>query len=210
MLACGTLYFDDYFRQQDLPDRETFCRDHGIDPGDAILHYAMAPPAIIPCGIEMAKVLQSLAVQGAFGRPCHLLARVSPKDDPKLYEELRGLSRLTVQIPSGSAHQAIKRWLPGPDEARYRAAMVLHSDVVLTFQSSMALDACCFDRPVVNLSFDAGLDLPVWKSVARYLEYTHARPVVETGATWFSVPPWNFPVINPDACLLISSGPWKI
>lgn len=186
VLVCGTLYFDDYFRPQDLPDRATFCREHGIDPGDAILHYAMAPPAIIPCGIEMAKVLQRLAVEGAFGRPCHVLARVSPKDDPKLYEELRGLPRLTVQIPSGSSHAAIKRWLPGPDEARHRAATLLHSDVVLTFQSSMVLDACCFDRPVVNLSFDAGLDLPPWKSVARYLEYTHARPVVETGATWIA------------------------
>jgi len=184
VLVCGTLYFDGYFNPQELPGRAAFCRDHGIDPGDAILHYAMAPPSIIPCGIEMAKLLQRLAVEGAFGRPCHILARVSPKDDPSLYGELRGLPRLTIQTPPGSSDSGINRWLPGPDEARHRAATLFHSDVVLTFQSSMVLDACCFDRPVVNLSFDAGLDLPVWKSVARYLEYTHARPVVETGATW--------------------------
>ena len=181
----GVLYFESYFTAGDLPDRAAFCAGLGIDPASRILHYATGDSALIRCNQEFIRVLQRLIASGQLGEPCHLLVRVSPKDLFHLYKEFEGMPHVTVQYPAGSGTlYGAHKWLPAAGEERERAATVKHSDVILSVSSSMVLDACCFDVPVINLAYDAGLQVPSCDSVERFFAFSHCQPVVKSGATW--------------------------
>lgn len=181
----GVLYFESYFAAKDLPDRAAFCAGLGIDPACRILHYATGDSALIRCNQEFIRVLQRLIASGQLGEPCHLLVRVSPKDLFHLYKEFEGMPHVTVQYPAGSGTlYGAHKWLPAAGEERERAATVKHSDVILSVSSSMVLDACCFDVPVINLAYDAGMKVPPWESVDRFFAYSHCQPVLKSGATW--------------------------
>ncbi len=190
----GVLYFESYFAAKDLPDRATFCAGLGIDPACRILHYATGDSALIRCNQEFIRVLQRLIASGQLGEPCHLLVRVSPKDLFHLYKEFEGMPHVTVQYPAGSGTlYGAHKWLPAAGEERERAATVKHSDVILSVSSSMVLDACCFDVPVINLAYDAGMKVPPWESVDRFFAYAHCQPALAANATW---------VVKDDAALL--------
>ena len=181
----GVLYFESYFAAKDLPDRATFCAGLGIDPACRILHYATGDSALIRCNQEFIRVLQRLIASGQLGEPCHLLVRVSPKDLFHLYKEFEGQPHVTVQYPAGSGTlYGAHKWLPAAGEERERAATVTHSDVILSVSSSMVLDACCFDVPVINLAYDAGMKVPPWESVDRFFAYAHCQPALASNATW--------------------------
>ena len=181
----GVLYFESYFAAKDLPDRATFCAGLGIDPACRILHYATGDSALIRCNQEFIRVLQRLIASGQLGEPCHLLVRVSPKDLFHLYKEFEGQPHVTVQYPAGSGTlYGAHKWLPAAGEERERAATVKHSDVILSVSSSMVLDACCFDVPVINLAYDAGMKVPPWESVDRFFAYAHCQPALASNATW--------------------------
>lgn len=181
----GVLYFESYFAAKDLPDRAAFCAGLGINPACRILHYATGDSALIRCNQEFIRVLQRIIASGQLGEPCHLLVRVSPKDLFHLYKEFEGMPHVTVQYPAGSGTlYGAHKWLPAAGEERERATTVKHSDVILSVSSSMMLDACCCDVPVINLAYDAGMKVPQWESVDRFFAYAHCQPALAANATW--------------------------
>lgn len=180
----GVLYFDHYFRPEKLQTRTEFCRATGIPEDRRILHFATGDSAIMKCNSAFIRILHRLVQSGELGQPCHLLVRVSPKDRFDLYKEFEGLPNLTVQYPLGKgAVYGGHKWMPEQGEEFERASTIKNSDVILSVSSSMVLDASCFDVPTINLAYDAGQPARAWESVERFYQYTHARPVLEEGAT---------------------------
>ena len=47
--------------------------------------------------------------------------------------------------------------------------------------STLCLDACMLDRPVINIGFDGWQDLPYEKSARRGLDYIHMRKLLSLG-----------------------------
>jgi hypothetical protein len=181
----GVIYFENYFFPERLISREEFCQRLGVPPETKIIQFATGDSAIIKCNQPFVRILQKMVAENELGMPCHLLVRVSPKDIHALYKEFENLPHVTVQYPlgEGTAYGG-RAWLPLADEDYDRASTLRNTDVLLTSSSSIVLDACCFDLPVVNLAYDAGLNIPPWDSVVRFFRYTHAQPVTEEDATW--------------------------
>ena len=82
---------------------------------------------------------------------------------------------------------AIDRPIAGKDfnsadltaEGSHLADLLYHSDVVITFASTLAIDALLFDKPVVFIGFDAEPKL-YWRSLRRFYDYDHQRLIVES------------------------------
>ncbi len=181
----GVLYFESYFTQPQLLNREQFCASLQIDPRCKVLHYATGDSTLIRCNQEFIRVLQRVIASGQLGTPCHLLVRVSPKDVFSLYKEFETLPHVTIQYPSGDGTlYGGHKWLPAAGEEVERASTIKNSDVILSVSSSMVLDACCFDVPVINLAYDAGLQVPSWESVERFFIYAHCQPALAENATF--------------------------
>lgn len=61
------------------------------------------------------------------------------------------------------------------------ASGIYHSDVVVNYQGTTSIDAAAFDKPVVNIVFDAHEGKPYLKSVRRFYDFTHYQPILESG-----------------------------
>jgi hypothetical protein len=55
------------------------------------------------------------------------------------------------------------------------------SAMCINASSTLCLDACMLDRPVVNIGFDGRQDLPYEKSARRGLDYIHMRKLLSLG-----------------------------
>jgi len=112
------------------------------------------------------------------GRP-QLLVRVYPKDHTGRFEELKR-RRADIVFPDA---QWVSQWLtPTESDNQMLTNTLRHADVGINVASTISLELCMFDRPVVNVAYDP----PGMKSIrvpyARYYEYDHYRTVVESGA----------------------------
>jgi hypothetical protein len=48
-----------------------------------------------------------------------------------------------------------------------------HADVVVNVASTITIEACIFDTPVVNICFDGPEEEPYVRSARRYYQFTH-------------------------------------
>jgi hypothetical protein len=182
--AQGVLYFDAYFNCQDVLSREAFYKQYGIPLDRKIILYGMGDSRTLKCNLDFLNVMRSMIVRGELGAPCHLMVRVSPKDDYTLYQHLKNDEHVTVVYPKGSHEPMLNRWLPDADEDSSRVNQLKHCAVVACVSSTLILDSLCMDKPVVNLGYDGGEERPYEDSVKRFFDYTHAKPVLDEGGTW--------------------------
>lgn len=180
----GVLYFDPYFRKNTVQSREEFCKANNIDPRRKILIYTMANGSLTDCALPWIDYLYQFIKEDRFEQPCHLIIRTSPMADQLSYENYEGLPNLTMQHPSGDYDERGKNWMPNKHDETQRINTFSNSDVIINMQSSMILDGSCLGKPIINLGYDADMDLPYHRSVRRFYEYTHARTVVEEKAAW--------------------------
>jgi len=67
-----------------------------------------------------------------------------------------------------------------PEADRHLADSILHSDVVITWASTMIIDAAAFDKPIVLVGFDAS-PRPLSRSIRQYYRYDHHRAILASG-----------------------------
>lgn len=63
-------------------------------------------------------------------------------------------------------------------------------DVVVTGQSTIAVDAAIFDKPVIVLHFDSEPRV-YWDSIKRYYDYEYYLPIIKSGGIKFAESPEN-------------------
>lgn len=63
---------------------------------------------------------------------------------------------------------------------RHLADSIFHADVVITWASTMIIDAAVFGKPIVLVGFDAE-ERPYAKSIQQYYDYDHQRRIIDLG-----------------------------
>ena len=86
--------------------------------------------------------------------------------------------RLAIDDP-GSGNDFIAADLTGKDA--HLADLIYHSDVVVAFASTLAIDAMVFGKPVIFVGFDAVEGRPYWQSLRRFYDYNHQRDLLKSG-----------------------------
>lgn len=71
---------------------------------------------------------------------------------------------------------------------RHLADSLYHADLVITWASTMIIDAAVFDKPVVLVGFDA-TPRPYGLSIRQYYDYAHQRRILETGGVRLAATP---------------------
>lgn len=174
----GTPQFDFHFRQENYWTREEFCTRVGADPRRPIVLYSTGMANHMPGEPAMVEQIAGM-LNGMehFGSP-QMLVRVYPKDQTGRFEELkrRRPDILFPPIPWDSA------WLtPKTEDLPLLTNMLRHCAVGINIASTVSLELCMFDKPVINVGYDPpGVDLKE-DSSARYYEFDHYKPVVASG-----------------------------
>jgi hypothetical protein len=179
VFVTGTPQFDFHFRPEFYWSREEFCGRIGADPARPIVLYSTGMANHMP-GEEkivegIAAILRTMPEQT---RP-QLMVRIYPKDDTGRFEELRRRCPdiLFPEIPWDRA------WLtPRLEDSYLLTNMLRHAAVGINVASTVSLELCMFDKPVINVGYNPP-GVPVSElEYALYYQFDHYRPVVESGA----------------------------
>lgn len=179
VFVTGTPQFDFHFRPEFYLSREEFCASVGADADRPIVFYATGMPNHMPgepAIVEgIADMLNELPVEE---RP-QLLVRVYAKDLSGRFDGMKE-RRPDILFPNVEWEP---KWLTPKYEDSYALVNTLrHCAVGINVASTVSLELCMFDKPVINVGYNPpGVENSVI-SFAEYYEFDHYKPVVDSGA----------------------------
>jgi hypothetical protein len=179
IMVTGTPQFDFHFRPEFYWSRATFCERIGADPNRPIVLYSTGMANHMPGEDRVVEgMADMLRGMDDLGSP-QLLVRVYPKDLTGRFDELKR-RRKDILFPSIP-------WEPVFLTPKYEDLYLLtntirHCAAGVNIASTISLELCMFDKPVINVGYDPpGMDIhPI--SFARYYQFDHYKPVVDSGA----------------------------
>ncbi|MHB1194701.1 MAG: CDP-glycerol glycerophosphotransferase family protein [Longimicrobiales bacterium] len=176
----GAPQHDLFARDRGFKDRDSFLRDLGLDPSRHVVVYTTGTEGTIPREPEVVARLVD-ALHAGLGDDVQVLVRVHQLDKLDRYAALRERPGVVFDHAGrptvGSYH----------DRDFDRAALehladtLRYADVVVNAASSISIDAAAVGTPVVCVDYDARPDVPYHRSVTRFYDFTHQKPVVASG-----------------------------
>lgn len=163
----------DYYVTEKRTGRAALFEKLSLDPKKKLIFFA--PPADLyanrdPIAVKVLDVLYPLEAQ--------ILVRMPLVGETDLGRYQSVPQKLAIDEP-GSASDFVSADISRSGDA-HLADLLYHSDVVVAFASTLAIDAVAFNKPVVFVGFDAE-PRPYWDSLTRYYDYDHQRALLETG-----------------------------
>jgi hypothetical protein len=185
---CGVSHFDVYSDTDRLTPRHVLLEQLGLPPEQPYIFYGMVPEYSCPNEVTILTELVRRVNKDAFDQPCSLVIRPHPQTVSGVYAQkpdelakLRALvgPRVALDIPPVLSDRLA--WdLPKSD--MLRLASLLHgSAMCLNANSTLCLDACMLDRPVIDIAFDGWEELPYRRSARRGLDYVHMAKLLAMG-----------------------------
>jgi hypothetical protein len=185
---CGVSHFDVYFQKEQFTPREVVLQEMGLSLAYPYIFYGMVPPYSCPNEIDILAWLVERVNKDAFARPCSLVIRPHPQTISGVYarnpEELAKLRtlvgpRVALDIPPVLSEQLA--WDLPKSDMLHLASLLYQSAMCLSANSTLSLDACMLDRPVINVAFDGWEEAPYERSARRGLDYIHMAKLLALG-----------------------------
>ena len=172
--VAGAPQFDVHFKPQVRATRKEFCRRIGADPSRKLIVVTTTPQSLYGHHDHVLRVLDAAIAEGPL-RDAQVLVRLHPRDEVEAYREFAGRPHIIVEKPfrdsvtvaDGLAIDVM------PEHQRHLGDTLCHADVVVNVASTITIEACIFDTPVVNVGFDGPDDSPFARSARRYYQFTH-------------------------------------
>jgi len=187
IFVTGSPQFDFHFRPAFYRSRERFCADIGADADRPIVLYSTGMANHMPGEPQIVESIADLLLEYPEDQRPQMLVRVYAKDLTKRFDELKERRKdIIFQNVEWNAS-----WLtPRPEDSFGLVNALRHAAVGINIASTLSLELCMFDKPVINVGFDAGGATNLELRNALFYSYEHYRPVVESGAVQvaFSIP----------------------
>lgn len=179
VVVTGSPQFDPHFSPDTAVSREVLCERFGLEADRPIVLYTTGMPNHMPGEPDLVQHLHR-SIERRFGpKGPQLVVRVYAKDRTGRFDRVRGEAPGVKFVDP----QWEPQWLtPLPEDTRLWTSLLAHADVGVNVASTVSLELCMFDKPVINVAFNPpGVpDFPVRYST--YYAFDHYRPVVESGA----------------------------
>ncbi|TSC63105.1 MAG: hypothetical protein G01um101448_90 [Parcubacteria group bacterium Gr01-1014_48] len=175
----GIAQYDEYYIHTPK-SRDDFFKDIHADPRKKLMVYAPVGKAFSNLEWTMIDVLYGLNASGAFGNNLHILVRFQPNDfvDQKA---LKLRPHLCYDYPGVRFTKSRSvDWDMNKKEVWHLADTLYHADIVVSYVSSISIDAALFDTPVINIGFTAG-QVMLRESPMQYYGMEHYKKAVATG-----------------------------
>ncbi len=184
----GIPHYDGYASIAPAP-REHFFRSLGLDPRRRLALIAPIGDRYI-CEFRqdcrnstdqhILKTLLDAQERGELPKDLQFLVRLPPADVVNL-DGFRPPSHMVIEQPGVRLGAGgVKELELSPEDDRRLIDSLSHADLVITGPSTMAIDASLFDRPIIIPNFEPEAK-PYFQSLARFYDYDHFRPIIESG-----------------------------
>ncbi|HMM80929.1 MAG TPA: hypothetical protein PKC65_12995 [Pyrinomonadaceae bacterium] len=179
VFVTGSPQFDFHFRHEFYWSREKFCEEVGADTDRPIVLYSTGMANHMPLEPQIVESISNLLLEYPEDERPQLLVRVYAKDRTGRFDDLRRRRRdILFQKVRWNAE-----WLtPAPEDSFALVNALRHASVGINIASTISLELCMFDKPVINVGFDALEENDCEMRNALFYSYEHYRPLVESGA----------------------------
>lgn len=179
VFVSGTPQFDFHFQEKYYWSKEEFCARVGADPNRPIVLYSSGMANHMPNEPEIVEEIAEILDEIDLPKKPQLLVRVYPKDLTGRFEKLKA-KRPGILFPEIKWEAA---WLTPHYEDSYMLVNTLrYSDLGINIASTISLELCMFDKPVINVAYDPPSFNILELRNARFYEFDHYKPVIESGA----------------------------
>lgn len=179
VLVSGTPQFDLHFREEFYLTREKYCDGIGADPLRPLVLYTTGMANHMPGEPEVVEGIADMLAEFPEPERPQLLLRIYAKDLTGRFDELRQRRR-DILFADPLWEPA---WLTPKYEDTYALVNALrHCSLGINVASTVSLELCMFDKPVINVGYNPPSVPKEELSYADYYEFDHYKPVVESGA----------------------------
>ena len=177
VITTGTPQFDFHFKKEFFLSRKEYAKVIGVDPNRPILLYTTGMLNLYPFEEIIVERIADL-VQKMETKP-QLVVRIYPKDTTGRYDALKG-KRKDIIFPPISWE--LNHFTPMPEDLVMYSNMLLNCDVGINASSTVSLELCMFDKPVISIGYNpTGVDISP-RDYSIYYQWDHYRPLTESGA----------------------------
>jgi hypothetical protein len=185
---CGVPHFDVYSRRDQLTPRHVVAAQLNLNVDEPYIFYGMVLPGSCPNEMQILEWLVKQIVGETFSKPCSLVIRPHPQTirgmhqmDVARFERLHSMlgPRVALDLPPVLSERLF--WDLPKSDMYHLASVLTGSAICINANSTLCIDACMADRPVITIAFDGWKDLPYHRSVRRGLDFTHIAKLLALG-----------------------------
>jgi len=176
----------DYFWKKDrIPSREELCRYLSVDPQKKLIHIATVELYDIS---YVVKILSQARDKGKITKPIEIYCSVHPGGDiekHKWYAKEYGAKlRYSFGRKDRSPHPLF-RYNPSLEDMCMLTSLWIHSDLMINFSSTAAIESMLGDTPTINVMFGKPFDFFTWRKSAVVKDFKeHYKEIInEKGTT---------------------------
>ena len=176
--------FDIHSDISSLLDRRSFINLINGDVDKKILLYATGTAQLSDSEPEIVKMIYSMIKNNEFDNPCQLLLRVHPRRNLSDFQDILNEPDVILQTPGRQSDEFQDSgyiWESTSNDSIVLSNTLNHADVMINVASTITIESCIFNTPVVNIGFDAGLKLDFNRSVVRHFQYSHYLDIINSG-----------------------------
>ncbi|MFC2001664.1 hypothetical protein ACFLUZ_04065 [Chloroflexota bacterium] len=186
----GPLHFDIHFKDL-TASREDFLKSLGLEPDRKTITLFTYQPLKYPYHADIIKILGKAIKDGKFNKDVQFIVRIHPIwMGSYLAQGLQEFVNLCNSYPHFVTDkpevlsQKLALDMPWSDMQKL-SALCRYSDVIVNLYSTVTIEACIHDTPVVNINFNGFATQPLAfrKDVDKMYQNTHVQRVQEMGAT---------------------------
>lgn len=186
LVITGLPHYDMFFRPSHIT-REAFLRKLGIDPKKRIILCAPFFDQYTGSAVVIIKELIRAIETGRLPKNLHIIVRFRPAT-PEIPDDL-GVESPYITVTRPCSHYFKVRNLQAPakdwefteEDQDLLMNSLRYSDVVINTISTLSIDAALFDKPVVNVRFDADPNVPQKHSVNLVIQHDHYKAIEDSG-----------------------------
>jgi CDP-glycerol glycerophosphotransferase (TagB/SpsB family) len=163
-------------------------KELGLPPERPYIFYGMVAPYSCPNELDILRWLVEQVNKQAFIKRCSLVIRPHPQTISGIYardseelEKLKSLIGPNVALDMPPVLSERLAWDLPKSDMYHLANLISGSAMCLNANSTLCLDACVLDKPVVNVAFDGFEELMYEKSARRGVDYIHMAKLLALG-----------------------------
>jgi hypothetical protein len=188
----GVAHWDRYHSSQGRTREELFCQ-LGLDLDRKLVLFATAAPTgWAELNVEVVHILGRAIAEKSLVSDCQVLVRLHPNYFSKNREAIaQGPLRQIEEAAAAYAHVHLTRpklqsrgvtFDLSPDDASDLQDVLRHCEALVTSFSTVMIEACIFDRPVVNVAF-AQYSHRMGQPYIAVANYAHLKRILAAGGT---------------------------
>lgn len=181
IFVSGVPQYDTYTTQEGIVPREAFFKRIKANSYKHLIVFGPMGRSLSNSDWEAIDMLREI-VEEYFADRAELLVRFQPNDFGGDEEEFKKRPWLRYDIP-GVRFSAARGtdWDMGKDDLLHLKNTLYHCSLLISYASSLSIDAACFDKLVINIGFEVKRGEPALKQPSRRFATEHYTKALRTG-----------------------------